>query len=239
MNRISVLAVSGLIGAAALTAGCSSSASKAPAATGSTTSAVSSTPASSSSSSSQGAVGPASSSSASPPTRSSSTASSAPSTAPSSSASSHGNRCTAGEMPAGTWKVVAGSEGAGHVAADISLRNTSTHSCTVAGYPAISMLASDQHPLPTNVVRFPTAVTTVTVAPGAWIHSEVRYSPNIPGPGEPQTGECEPMTVHALAQLPGDTAWAKVTLPTPTAVCEKGTLEAKPFASGQASPSGG
>lgn len=142
-------------------------------------------------------------------------------------------------MPAGTWKPIPGSEGAGHVAADISLRNTSTHPCTVAGYPAVSLLASNEHPLPTNIVRFPAAVTTVTVAPGAWIHSEIRYSPNMPGPDEPQTGDCEPMTVHALAQLPGDTAWAKVTLPTPTTVCEKGTLQAKPFVSGESSPTGG
>ncbi|MFL6110226.1 MAG: DUF4232 domain-containing protein [Catenulispora sp.] len=239
MNRISLLAASGLIGAVALTAGCTSSASSTPAATGSTTSAGGSTPAPSGSSTSEGIAGSMSSSAMSPSTRSSSAASSTPSKAPASSASAHGNRCTAAEMPGGTWKTVPGSEGAGHVAADISLRNTSTHPCTVAGYPAVSLLASDQHPLPTNVVRFPTAVTTVTVAPGAWVHSEVRYSPNIPGPGEPQTGECEPMTVHALAQLPGDTAWAKVTLPAPTMVCEKGTLEAKPFVSGEASPAGG
>ncbi|NUP46470.1 MAG: DUF4232 domain-containing protein [Catenulispora sp.] len=135
--------------------------------------------------------------------------------------------------------MVPGSEGAGHVAADISLQNTSNHSCTVTGYPGIQQLASDEHPLPTNVVRFPTTVTTVTVAPGGWVHSEIRYSPNIPGEGEPTTGNCEPETVHALAQLPGDSKWAKVTVVVPTTVCEKGTVEAKPFVGGEASPAGG
>jgi len=142
-------------------------------------------------------------------------------------------------MPAGTWKLIEGSNGAGHVAADIALQNTSKHSCTVSGYPAVSLLASDEHPLPTNVLHFPATVTTLTVAPGGWIHSELRYSPNIPGDGEPATGNCEPETVHALAQLPGDSAWAKVTLANPTTVCEKGTLEAKPFTSGPSSPVGG
>ncbi|NUR30509.1 MAG: DUF4232 domain-containing protein [Catenulispora sp.] len=142
-------------------------------------------------------------------------------------------------MPAGTWKLIEGSNGAGHVAADIALQNTSTHACTVSGYPGISLLASDEHPLPTNVVKFPTTVTTLTVPPGGWIHSEIRYSPNIPGDGEPATGNCEPETVHARAQLPGDSAWAKVTLANPTTVCEKGTLQAKPFMSGPSSPVGG
>ncbi|GAA2065630.1 hypothetical protein GCM10009839_91630 [Catenulispora yoronensis] len=142
-------------------------------------------------------------------------------------------------MPGGTWTLVPNSEGTGHVAADIALRNTSGHACTVTGFPGVSLLASDEHPLPTTVVRFPAAPAAVTVAPGGWIHSEVRYSPNIPGDGEPATGECEPKTVHALAQLPGDTKWAKITLAAPTTVCEKGSLEAKPFVAGQSTPAGG
>jgi hypothetical protein len=142
-------------------------------------------------------------------------------------------------MSSGSWKVVAGSNGAGHVAADLALQNTSKHSCTVSGYPAISLLASDEHALPTKVTHYQAAAATLTVAPGGWIHSELRYSPNIPGEGEPATGNCEPETVHARAQLPGDPAWAKVTLADPTTVCEQGTLEAKPFTSGPSSPVGG
>ncbi|NUR61246.1 MAG: DUF4232 domain-containing protein [Catenulispora sp.] len=142
-------------------------------------------------------------------------------------------------MPNGTWKTVEGSNGAGHVSADIALQNTSTHSCTVSGYPGVSLLASDRHPLPTTVVKFPATPAVLTVAPGTWIHSEIRYSPDIPGPGEPTTGNCEPETVHALAQLPGDSAWVPVTLTSPTPVCEKGALQAKPFASGESTPAGG
>ena len=108
------------------------------------------------------------------------------------------------------------------------------------GYPALSLLASDFHALPTNVLHATAAAPTlITVAPGAWIHSEIRYSANIPGPGEPTTGQCEPETVHAQAKLPGDTAWAKITLDNPTTVCESGSVEAKPFMGGQSSPAGG
>jgi hypothetical protein len=143
-------------------------------------------------------------------------------------------------MPSGTWRVIPDSQGAGHVAADLAFQNTSGHTCTVAGFPGVSLLASNDHPLPTNVLKDNSgAVTTIKVAPGAWVHSEMRYSPNVPGPGEPDSGQCEPTAVHVLALLPADSAWTHVTLDNPTTVCEKGELQAKPFVSGQSSPNGG
>ena len=143
-------------------------------------------------------------------------------------------------MPSGTWRTVPGSEGAGHVAADITLQNTSGHTCAVAGYPAIALLAANDRPLPSYVVKnAAVAVTTINVAPGAFVHAEIRYSANVPGPGEPDNGPCEPTTVRAQAQLPGDTGWARITLDNPTPVCEKGELQMKPFVSGKSSPAGG
>lgn len=143
-------------------------------------------------------------------------------------------------MPSGTWHVVPDSQGAGHVAADLAFQNTSGHSCTITGFPGVSLLASNDRPLPTNVLKDTAlAATTIRVAPGAWVHSEMRYSPNVPGPGEPQSGQCEPMAVHALALLPGDSAWTHVTLDHPTPVCEKGELQAKAFVGGESSPDGG
>lgn len=104
----------------------------------------------------------------------------------------------------------------------------------------MSLLASNDRPLPTNVLKNGTATaTTIKVPPGGWVHSEMRYSANVPGPGEPDTGQCEPTTVHALAQLPGDSAWAHITLDNPTPVCEKGELQVKAFVGGEASPAGG
>lgn len=143
-------------------------------------------------------------------------------------------------MPSGTWRVVPDSQGAGHIAADLAFKNTSNHACTIAGFPGISLLASNDHPLPSNVLKDNSiAITTIKVAPGAWVHSEMRYSPNVPGPGEPTTGQCEPTVVHALALLPGDSAWTHVTLGSPTTVCEKGEVQAKPFVGGESSPAGG
>ena len=254
MNRISVFRrgaafAAGALGAAALTAGCSGSTAKSAGSggtsPGSTSSAGSTTavssgvsPGSGTTSASATGTAPASAAGGSTSTHA------APTTAHSSASStpSHagGGTCTTAEMPSGTWRVVPASEGAGHVAADIALQNTSGHSCTVTGFPGVSLLASNDHPLPTTVMKETAfTVTTVTVAPGAWVHSEMRYSANMPGPGEPQSGQCEPTTVHALAQLPGDSAWAHITLDNPTPVCEKGQLQVKPFVSGKASPTGG
>ncbi|WP_370354194.1 DUF4232 domain-containing protein [Catenulispora sp. EB89] len=143
-------------------------------------------------------------------------------------------------MPSGTWRVVPDSQGAGHVAADLTLQNTSARSCTVSGFPAIALLASNDRTLPSYIVKDTSVpATTITVVPGASVHAEMRYSANVPGPGEPDNGQCEPTTVHAQAQLPGDSAWAHITLDNPTPVCEKGELEVKPFVSGQSSPAGG
>ena len=244
MNRISVLVVAGALGAVALTAGCSSTASKNAAGGGSTVGTTSSAGTASSPGSGANPAGGSDQASAST-TAGSSTASSSATAAPpptSSSPATHaaGTACTTAQMPAGTWRVVPDSQGAGHVAADLTLQNTSTHSCTVAGFPAIALLASNDRTLPSYIVKDTSAaVTTITVAPGAFVHAEMRYSANVPGPGEPQSGQCEPTTVHAQAQLPGDTAWAHITLDSPTPVCEKGELEMKPFVSGQSSPAGG
>jgi hypothetical protein len=240
MNRISVLFAVGALGTAALTAGCSSSASKSAVGGGST----SETPVASTSSSGSAANPGAAATSSSTAAGGGTTSSAAPTTAPpaSTAAPTHaaGGACTTAEMPSGTWKVVPDSQGAGHVAADLAFQNTSGHTCTIAGFPGLSLLASNDHPLPTNVLKDTSlAVTTIKVAPGAWVHSEMRYSPNIPGPGEPQSGQCEPTAVHALALLPGDSAWTHVTLGNPTTVCEKGEVQAKPFVSGQSSPDGG
>jgi hypothetical protein len=238
MNRISVLFAVGALGTVALTAGCSSSASKS-AGSGASTSG-SSTPVTSTSSSGSAANPGAATASSSAGGTTSGAATTTPPVSTSAPTHAPGGACTTAEMPSGTWKVVPDSQGAGHVAADLAFQNTSSHPCTIAGFPGVSLLASNDHPLPTNVQKDTSlAVTTIKVAPGAWVHAEMRYSPNVPGPGEPQSGQCEPTAVHALALLPGDSAWTHITLGNPTTVCEKGELQAKPFVSGQSSPDGG
>jgi hypothetical protein len=109
----------------------------------------------------------------------------------------------------------------------------------VTGFPGIVLRDSAGNVLPTHVTNFATSPAAVSVAPGAWVHSELRFSPDIPGPGEPSSGQCEPNAVSATVQLPADPHTVTVTLDAPTSVCEQGALEAKAFAAGQSSPAGG
>jgi hypothetical protein len=147
--------------------------------------------------------------------------------------------CTTAQLGHGAWKSVPGSSGAGHTAADISFQNTSSGPCTLTGFPGIVLRGASGNALPTHVTNFATAPTAVTLAPGAWAHSELRFSPDIPGPGEPQDAQCEPNPVSATVQIPGDSHTVTVTLDAPTPVCEQGAIEAKGFSAGAASPAGG
>ena len=143
-------------------------------------------------------------------------------------------------MGVGTFKHVPYSEGAGHTAADLSFQNTSQHPCTVSGFPRLTLYSAAGAVLPTSVTDVgPAPAAAQTVAPGGWIHSELRFDPHIPGPTEPQTGPCEPAAAYLLARLPGDSAFEHVTLPAPETFCVRGQIDAKPFLAGPASPDGG
>lgn len=185
------------------------------------------------------------------PTSSASTATSSSTSAPSSaptkqaptasSASPAGvPSCTSADLSTGSWKEIVGSAGAGQVSADLAVQNTSKHACTVKGFPRITLSAASGKALPTTVTEVdPGGATQLTVAPGGWIRSELRYSPDIPGPGEPQSGPCEPAAVSARVQLPGDTGSVPIPITPPTSVCSGGTMQAKAFAAGAASAPGG
>lgn len=188
----------------------------------------------------------ATSSSASPsPTSSSASPSSAP-TKEAPTASSPTSRppgvqpCTSTDLSTGSWKEVVGSAGAGQVSADLALQNTSTHACTVKGFPRVALSTASGKALPTAVTDVdPAGAAQLTVAPGTWIRSELRYSPHIPGPGEPQSGPCEPAAASARVQLPGDTGSVPVPITPPTSVCGGGSMQAKAFAAGAVSAPGG
>jgi hypothetical protein len=140
----------------------------------------------------------------------------------------------------GTWKSVPGSSGAGHVASDLALQNQSGYACQISGFPDVTLHDANGNQLPTTVTHFsPSMVELVTLQPGGWAHSELRYSSDIPGPGEPQTGPCEPTAAYALLRLQYSSVPIRVALTPPTPVCEKGAIVAKAFASGPSSPAGG
>jgi hypothetical protein len=71
----------------------------------------------------------------------------------------------------------------------------------------------------------------VTLAPGQAAGATARFSPDVPGPGEPRlaSGQCEPTAYRLRVSPPGGgTATAAVQQPTP--VCEHGTMQLTAYA---------
>lgn len=140
--------------------------------------------------------------------------------------------CT-GQQLSGSLSVVRGSAGAGNIVYSLRLRNRSREPCIVAGIPAAQLLGRDGRPLPTRVRAATAAARTpvlVTVRRGRSAIATARFSPDVPGPGEPTlvSGKCEPTAYRLrVAALGGGTTTVPVLPPTP--VCEHGSLQASGY----------
>ncbi len=133
--------------------------------------------------------------------------------------------CTAARL-AGTFKEVPGSAGAGSISYALRLRNTSATNCYVTGIPHVTLLdhsgkALPSHPVPAQ----PGALTAVLVdlAPGKTATATARFSPDIPGPGEQTTGQCE-RTAYWLRVGPTGGGTLRAPIQPPTPVCEHGSM---------------
>jgi hypothetical protein len=141
-------------------------------------------------------------------------------------AATHMSSCTGSQL-AGTFKAVPGSAGAGNVSYALVLRNVSTTQCDVTGLPQGRLLSKAGKPLPTHVrAAFPGALSAVLVrlAPGKTTRATARFSPDVPGTGEPVAGRnCEPVSYwFRVTGQGGGTTKVKLTPATP--VCEHGQL---------------
>jgi len=128
---------------------------------------------------------------------------------------------------AGTFATIVGSAGAGNVSYSLRLRNHSTARCFVSGLVGLQLRGGKGAPLPTNVVPAqPGAATAVLVslAPGASAWASARFSPDVPGKGEPVRIRCEATAYTVRVTVPPrrDSLVAPVVPPTP--VCEHGRM---------------
>ena len=140
---------------------------------------------------------------------------------------SSGGFC-AGRQLSATFKVVPGSAGAGNIVYVLRVTNHSRVRCTVTGLPVARLLGPAGNPLPTHVrAAFPGALTAVivTLRPGKSARATARFSPDVPGPGEPTTKtRCEPIAGWLLVTARGGGTTRARILP-PTSVCEHGSLQ--------------
>jgi hypothetical protein len=134
----------------------------------------------------------------------------------------------AGKALTGRFAVVPNSAGAGNIVYALVLRNRSTGTCAVTGLPSLTLVGRFGKALPTHVrAAAPNTLTAVLVrlAPGKSARATARFSPDVPGPGEPVLGRrCERTAYRAVVHAPGG---GNVTVPIapPTPVCEHGQLQ--------------
>jgi hypothetical protein len=140
--------------------------------------------------------------------------------------------CAASDL-AGSFSGVPGSAGAGQISYALVVKNTSGSTCFVSGLPVVEQIGADGSAIPTTVsAEHPGAATAVKVslAPGDSARAEARFSPDIPGVGETQTGACEPKAVKLRVTAPGGGTF-DVPVTQPTSVCEHGSLRFEVYSS--------
>jgi hypothetical protein len=144
--------------------------------------------------------------------------------------------CT-GAMLTGTFKVIPGSAGAGNIVYRLRVANNGHAACFVTGLPGVTLLDAHGRKLPTRSLFAgrPGMLTAVMVplTPGSGGATlTARFSPDVPGPGEPVSGrQCE-RTAYKLRMTPSGGGSVVVPVLPPTPVCEHGTLQLTSFVRG-------
>lgn len=118
-----------------------------------------------------------------------------------------------------------GSNGAGSTGYRLNLHNKSPHRCSVHEHLDLQLVSARSVKLPTHVVDFGRH-GVVTIAPRRTVSARLRFSPDVPGPGETGPGACEPRAVRVIVFL-GPPRGGAVSGPIrpATSVCEHGTIE--------------
>jgi hypothetical protein len=128
----------------------------------------------------------------------------------------------------GTFAPVPGSAGAGQIAYSLTMKNTSQSPCSVRGVPQATLLGATGTPLPT-LVKGSKGSRSIELPPGASAMAQARFSPDVAGDGDSQSGPCQPVA-HTLQVAGGGGGVTEVAIRPPTSVCERGTLNFESFA---------
>jgi hypothetical protein len=140
----------------------------------------------------------------------------------------------AGSQLIGNFSVVRSSAGAGNITYALELINHSSRPCALAGLPHLQLRGSGGLLLPTHVVRAVTgsgAAARLVLRPGAPAWASARFSPDVPGTGEPARGQCEPTARSLRVSGPSPSSPVVVAVRPPTPVCEHGTMQVSVFSS--------
>jgi Domain of unknown function (DUF4232) len=146
--------------------------------------------------------------------------------------SARADRPCTGAMLAATFKAIRGSAGAGNISYRLAVHNSSKQACFVTGLPTVTLLDSRGKALPTKTSFAGRpgilAAVMVPLKPGGAASLKARFSPDVPGPGEPVTGVCE-RTAYTLRVAPSGGGSTLAPITPPTAVCEHGSMSLTSF----------
>ena len=133
--------------------------------------------------------------------------------------------CSADDL-SGTFAVIPGSPGAGQISYRLKLVNNGSSACFVSGLPSALLIDEQGGKLPTKVeAEAPGTATAakVVLQPQQAATADARFSPDVPGVGEPVAGsDCEPRAFTLHVTIGGGSVEAPIKPPTP--VCEHGSL---------------
>jgi hypothetical protein len=146
--------------------------------------------------------------------------------------------CTGRDL-SGTFSAVRGSAGAGQISYNLRLRNRTTRACFVSGIPGLRLVDRAGRLLPTHVApAHPGQLTAVRVVlrPGGYVAATARFSPDVPGVGEPVGKTCERTAYRMRISPPPGGGVTIVPVVPPTPVCEHGGMQLSVLVAGRNGP---
>ena len=104
-----------------------------------------------------------------------------------------GKPCLGTQLRA-TFTEVPNSAGAGQIAYALTVKNTSVTACSVHGIPNGTLLGATGTALPTHVkAAGAVGKRQIVLPPGASATAQARFSPDVAGEGDSQSGACQPL----------------------------------------------
>jgi Protein of unknown function (DUF4232) len=135
--------------------------------------------------------------------------------------------CT-GQQLTGSFALVPGSAGAGQIEYALTLKNGSNAPCSLRGVPKALLLGVSGAALPTHVTAAGGGATRLVLQPGASAVADARFSPDVAGTGDSQSGTCQPKA-HTLQVTPNGGGVTDAAIKPATSVCEQGSLNFKAY----------
>ena len=126
-----------------------------------------------------------------------------------------------------TFALIPNSAGAGQIAYTLTVKNSSATPCSVRGIPRGTLLSATGTTLPTHVRASGGAGKAIVLPPSASAMAQARFSPDVAGDGDSQSGACQP-TAHTF-QLIAAGGVTEAPIKPPTSVCQQGTLNFETF----------